>query len=393
MQAIFNQAAQVARANRKGKRKGNRGNARGGNASIGVGAITAGLASTSINFTNRMSGRSTNNGEVMKGRQYIDDIKTTAAVDLTRAYAMLTDDMSSWLRRKGKLYELYLIKKLSLHYVPKSDTRDGSVCIRWEPNVGDSPPTTKVAFLNTSDVISTGAIGYSKQVIPVMALAKKRRFKVGVERSVAAEVGNLHEDYHQGVIQVLTTGFGVTTTVGELWVDYEIEFFSRAETNEVAAESFVQTTGFGPAGSVFTGSAKKETEDDRIPVGLHGSAAGFATAPHFDVTQPGHYRVHFHVNGTGLNGPTVVAVPGDTYTGGTPTITILSQFINAAATFATVVATIYVPPTLATLWQAGGDNPMATTLRLYTQLTSYTTVVLAAFEVIAHAQKKAAFTF
>jgi hypothetical protein len=285
---------------------------------------------------------------------------------------------------------LYLIRDLVLHYVPKADTQNGSIIIRYEPNVLDDAPRSKAEYLNTSHVLSTGAIGYGSKRIPVADLAIKRRFKVALSYE-GQEGPSRNPEYHQGVIQVLTTGFANAATLGELWIDYDIQFWSRAERIRSIAESY-QQVGAGATTGLFTGAAKRELADLAVPVIMHVSDAALPTR--FNFHDSGHWRAHLHLNGTGLGAASMAFLAGDTFAGGTPVITVLSNFVNAAQTFASMVVDIYIPEGLRlTPYSTHSTGAWPNSARVVASITAFTTMVKMAMEVISHKNKKVAFTF
>lgn len=130
-----------------------------------------------------------------------------------------------WLSPTANSYEMYKFRRLRVCYQTRDNTTDkGTVCLAFDPNPNNPTPSTaqQVENFNTRLVCAPWADpSMSYFDIPPVDLNRKPKFMV--RNSLVAD--DL-VDYDLGQLYIATTGITSTGKVGEVWLDYEIDFYS-----------------------------------------------------------------------------------------------------------------------------------------------------------------------
>jgi len=147
----------------------------------------------------------------------------------------------------AKLYEKYRFKKLRFLYRPEvsqysTGGQTGKVVFGFDYDAADAPPTTKVQIEDTD--IHCDAMGYQAMALTVPTADADNVSRFRYVRPGALPGGTDIKTYDVGNINVLTYNNGVTTSLGELWVEYQCEFDVRINENTVAPPLNNQVTVF-----------------------------------------------------------------------------------------------------------------------------------------------------
>jgi len=137
----------------------------------------------------------------------------------------------SWLGPQAQKWEQYRFHKLQFRYVTRmGSSAPGSVMISPDYNCKDVPPLTVKEALNTADSVE----GSTWREI-VCILKPESMFAVGPRKFVRGN--DYHPDlllYDACTLNILTVGQVDSAVIGNLWVDYDVEFFIRQSSTHDA---------------------------------------------------------------------------------------------------------------------------------------------------------------
>jgi hypothetical protein len=128
-----------------------------------------------------------------------------------------------WLNLQAQQYESYKIHSLKAIYIPVTNsTVSGSIMIIPDYDASDMEPLTEIAAANN--------IGAMESVVwnsMEMKLNPKEMMVPGPKKYVRGTmVGGDLKTFDAGLIYVCTNNCSITTIIGKLWLEYDIEFFS-----------------------------------------------------------------------------------------------------------------------------------------------------------------------
>lgn len=189
---------------------------------------TAPIAITTITRTNAPKIRQTPKGFVVSHREYLQDISSSDS-NFRNTTISVNPGLSPsfpWLSAIASRFESYLFKRLHYVYEPICPTTTpGSVMMAVDYDAADSPPATKTALMSYRSAVRSSP--WSK--VRFDALKSDLR-KFGVQRYVRATANPATTDiktYDVGNLQIATQNTpAAPTTLGELYVEYDIEFFT-----------------------------------------------------------------------------------------------------------------------------------------------------------------------
>lgn len=204
----------------KRKRKGRGGQA--SNVQVQTMAMPVGFGTS---MTSRAQPPDEGNFKMKLRMEYVGDIiGSTAAFSLQTTYSVNPGVSSSfpWLSAIANNYDMYRFTRLAICYMNKTGSDNkGEVNIVFDPDPTDQPPANDLEALNYQTRITTNPWMNAKVEVPRADLNRLPKFMVrssGVASDVTTfDVGQLH---------VICGGNTAAVKIGQLWLEYEIEFFA-----------------------------------------------------------------------------------------------------------------------------------------------------------------------
>jgi hypothetical protein len=173
-------------------------------------------------------------------KEYIMDIDgNTSAFNLVATIPIQPGIASflPWGNGIANLYDMYRFHRLRFCYYNKTSSGNkGEIALVFEPNPKDSPPGTLVAALNDS-IHYTGSVWVNGCLeVPRENLNRYSKFLTR-NAIVASDITT----FDVGSLWVITSKNLDNTTIGQLWVEYDIEYFSPQVDSGVAPLPSVTT--------------------------------------------------------------------------------------------------------------------------------------------------------
>jgi len=258
-----------------------------------------------VNPPKARNGMSANGNRTVKFEEYVQDIITNASV--IGAFEAVRfpvqpgiSTLFAWLADQAVNYQEYRFTKLSFRYETDSTTATaGKVMFAFSPDAADPLPATKQEMLEYG--IKGKSAVWQEFVLPiplVEALGTRRYIRSG---TLAANLDI--KTYDLGALFVAYTGVpSISTNLGELYVEYEVELITPVVIASAAAlaRSLTYTATAGVAEATPFGTAAT------ITGGL--DIVGGATGAGLLVNRVGVFLVELELVGTALN--TVYAPTG-----------------------------------------------------------------------------------
>jgi len=168
----------------------------------------------------------------MPGSEFIGTISGSVALTgTTLAVNPGNSTIFSWLGPQAQKWEQYRFHKLQFRYVTRmGSSSPGSVMISPDYNCKDVPPTTVKEALNCADSVESSTW---REIVCV--LNPESMFSVGPRKFVRGN--DYHPDlllYDACTLNILTVGQVDSSVIGNLWVDYDVEFFIRQSSTHDA---------------------------------------------------------------------------------------------------------------------------------------------------------------
>jgi len=136
-------------------------------------------------------------------------------------------DSFPWLSIMAKDWQQYRFSRLIVRFVTRvSANTKGSVILSPEYNVNDGPPLTENEARNTQDSVE----GNCWAEISV-SLDCKAMFAFGLRKQIrTSNIGADLSTYDAVLLTVATIGLPDNSVIGQLWLDYDVEFFVPQST-------------------------------------------------------------------------------------------------------------------------------------------------------------------
>ena len=172
--------------------------------------------------------KATPRGFVVTHREYIQDV-TAADANFRNTTFSVNPGLATtfpWLSAIAGRFESYLFRRLHFIYEPICPTTTpGAVMMAVDYDAVDTAPTSKVALM-----AYRGAVRSAPWNITRFDATRGDLRKFGVQRFVRTTANPANTDlktYDVGNLQLATQNTPATpTTLGELYVEYEVEFFT-----------------------------------------------------------------------------------------------------------------------------------------------------------------------
>jgi len=180
---------------------------------------------------------------VVRHREYIADVLGSVAYAVTSF--SVNPGLSTtfpWLSTVAANYESYKFRRLQFLYeTSKSTNTSGSLMLSMDYDAADSSPSSKVEQMAMFNAVRSAVWDEC-----VLSGDKKDLQKFGVQRYLrnAALAANLDiKTYDIGNFLVGTIGCADTSTLGELYVEYEVELHTPQLSNQALAATGERITG------------------------------------------------------------------------------------------------------------------------------------------------------
>jgi hypothetical protein len=192
-------------------------------------------------------------------------------------------DTFPWLSQQAKGFEYFIIRRLSVEYVPQCPTSTtGRINMVFDYDVDDAPPQTEAEFLNAFHSASNAIWASCGMRFSPTEQQQKRYY------TTDHLPGGSNQLYFPAVLHVAAVGSGVAA-VGQLWLDYEIELVVP-QTRSVSGQ------GFPPGLLVLTNGANQSFGNNveaRIQFTVSVNTLG-ATFDNYVITLPrGNYLMDY----------------------------------------------------------------------------------------------------
>lgn len=176
-----------------------------------------------------------NQPSIVPGKEYLGDVTGSATSDTSKIYYWNPGDAAifPWLSTQAAGYHRFKFKKLRLIYEGTcATTEKGDVIMATVPNIDATPMTTKQQFLDTAGMVRSipwTVDEKNKVVHDVLATgAEKLLLSYNVSKpDGTAPDGIDYNTYEFCFTQVGCFGNSGSVAVGELWVEYVVEFSGR----------------------------------------------------------------------------------------------------------------------------------------------------------------------
>lgn len=231
--------------------------------------VATAVASTRFQGSQKPSIVGSSGGDLrirVRFREYVADLSFASTAFLLTQYSINPglSTLFPWLSQIAQLFESYKFNALKFQYRKETaNTTLGKVmyCVDWD--AADAAPTTKQLLLQERTKAEDAAWTNFELKCDSADL-----LKFGVQRYVraAALAANLDiKTYDVGNLNVAGQGISVTSPVGELWVEYDVELITpnpsagasaAGQTNsaKVTSGSAVSNTSIYGTSPVVTGS-------------------------------------------------------------------------------------------------------------------------------------------
>lgn len=201
---------------------------------------TANVASGTT-IRNGAGAKMSSNGNVTRvsHREFISDITAASSGFATINFAINPGNVTAfpWLAAIAANYESYTFKKLAYRYVPLCPTStQGRVTMAIDYDARDSIPTSKAVLSQYQGAVATPTWQQGLHVAQPANLTKfaKQRYVSGATVPANSDV----KTYHVGQFILATSNTPATQTqLGELWVEYDVEFQTPQIATVAAAAS------------------------------------------------------------------------------------------------------------------------------------------------------------
>jgi hypothetical protein len=230
--------------NKNNKKKGNTSNKKLGAVSA---AYSKTMALTAPTATTRGGGRT-----VIKHREYLGPVVGSTTLRVT-SYNLNPGLAASfpWMSQVATNYEKYMVKKLSVQYVTSSgSTTGGRVGLAFGYNPSEADPTSKSEFFSIVPNVEEAPWEDINMTVPPTGEVKYVRFG-GISSGTV-------NTYDMGKIIVIASNTPDSeSTIGELFVDYEIELsrphYGRVLCMEAVCNGATSGSAFGSSLSTIRG--------------------------------------------------------------------------------------------------------------------------------------------
>lgn len=247
-------------------------------------------------------------------REYVGYVSSSSSFTLTSMFTNpgLTTTFP-WLSNVANNFDRYIFRKLRYTFVPSVSTAtSGRIALVWNYNAADPPPTTKAGALSIAPANETSV--WSPNVLDIPCTGQIQYTRDGLPNNVDLKTTDM------GTLYIVTDLASGTATIGELYVEYVVEFMNPhahiPPTTEIYSVTSSAADQFPNVGTTVIGG---------------DSVSDSTTANTVRINASGRYLCAYQTVGTGVTGfSTFAASDGGLIT----SVTTSTSTVNAGATSA-----------------------------------------------------------
>lgn len=157
---------------------------------------------------------------VVSNREYVGYVANSTSFTLT-PYACNPglSNLFPWLSNIANSYDRYRFKRLQFLFISSTSTATtGRLAMVWNYNAADPPPTTKAGALSIAPAVECNSWSSTELNVPVTGLIHYTRD--GMPNTIDIKTTDM------GALYIVTDLGANTNTIGELYIQYEIEFMN-----------------------------------------------------------------------------------------------------------------------------------------------------------------------
>lgn len=180
----------------------------------------------------------------VKHREYISDFSSDTTAFKIQRFAINPGLNATfpWLANIASRFEFYRFKKLNFIYQPIcATTTPGSIMLAVDFDAADPTPSNKVALMSYRDAVRCAPwedVAFRSEKSDMTKFAVQK-----YTRTAAQPTGSDIKTYDVGAFFIACQSTpGTATTLGELYVEYDVDFYTPQLGNSVAASRPSQRT-------------------------------------------------------------------------------------------------------------------------------------------------------
>lgn len=291
-----------------------------------------------------------NKAFVVKHSEYVQDLVGTSSFSILQIPIQPGLPSSfPWLSTLAPNFEMYRIKSFNCRVETQSPTSvAGTILGVIDYDPVDAAPASKVIFMTKAGASRTAVWDR----LNVSARAIDRPFTRLYIRDGGLAANLDIKTYDYGNVFIAVEGVAGTEAIAEIYVDYEIEFFTPESTGFNSVDSGSYTAGFlGSKASPFAGGPTSPSGS--LPIAFPGNSNQFT------IDRAGTYMITWLENGTNFsNGSVITFTPLSSNTSSSSyVLTIVSGGIIAGTSLVLGTAVSYT--TLVYIYSAGDGFTVA----------------------------------
>jgi len=207
--------------------------------------------STAAAFPNSSMSRGAEIYRIPFRREYIGEVSgSNSAALVTSTYSIQPGNATTfpWLNQIAQRYEKYRFTQLDFVYLPEvsqyaTEGQTGKVLLAVDFDASDAPPSTKQQMENT-DVVET-RIGWQEMRLRVPVQRMNEGMAWRYVRPGVLPGGADIKTYDCGNLTVGSYNNGGTGVLGEVWVEYGLEFSTAVTESSASAPANNTVAQFG----------------------------------------------------------------------------------------------------------------------------------------------------
>jgi len=231
----------------------------------------------------------------VRHREYLRDIEPLLANTFQLWSYPINPGLSylfKWLSNIGSVYESYKFNSLNFVFESSGSTSDrGTVMIAVDYDASDLPPVSKQDLMSYRGAVRSNVWSHCAFIA-----SKDDLLKFGVQRYIRS--GNVSGDiktFDVGNLYIAVQGTAASVTLGEVYVEYDVSFYTPQTSITSLLESQSCTIAF--ASEVSTAApfgTKIDTYRGLLPMQYRSPQSLW-------IREPGQYLIEVGILGTGID--------------------------------------------------------------------------------------------
>jgi hypothetical protein len=273
---------------------------------------------------------------IIKHSEYVGDIGGSVGFTIALSLNLNPGLQGSfpWLSQIANAYEKFSVKQIQYRYCSESPTSTtGAVFLSPEYNPQDAPPSSKLETFQNEDTVRTVPWEDVTCKIPTKYLKVYNEYFIRLGNMANSDL----KTYDPLVLNVCTQGNANGGTIGEIWVDYQIELINpQGNINPVGGSATCM-----PSSSVLifgnNSTGTGPVNFGNLKITLNGLVNNIVLSP---CVVGAEYEVVVVVQGAGLLGLTVGGIAGGTTLNQYPALTNTANTVSCNVYTFTANATV-----------------------------------------------------